>query len=303
MENKKVKGRQLSDKEILNLKEGMEVWLEDNMFTKEGTIAIVTKNEYSNNGLALNSFSRGCKWYIPSCVSIHTDYRRYNIKIFELVDEVKIDYKIGDKVVPHSKSIGNELENSVHWKQAIKDNQPYLFVVGVNKESDGIELVLASKKCNFGGDYFKFSDVTPYIEKEKLADNKSKVEIVGIKGLEGVKGEYVKIGSDVITVLIDGKEVIFNTQNVKILTPINIHKDMKGRCYVDGEYVTYEIHKNKTIVTLPKGFEGISICHEEDKFDRKFAIELAYWRAKEKEAMRLLNKSREKIGKLVRSKN
>jgi len=68
--------------------------------------------------------------------------------------------KIGQKVVPHSKSVFDygDLENSHHWGQAKSINQPYLFITKIKEEI----IVLSVDKSD--GDYFLPEDFEPYIE-------------------------------------------------------------------------------------------------------------------------------------------
>jgi len=71
-------------------------------------------------------------------------------------------FKIGDKVVPVSKSAGilTELEHSNAWKDAIKIKQPYLYISFIrNKLVD----CCVSKGKPFG-DCFLESDLIPYEE-------------------------------------------------------------------------------------------------------------------------------------------
>jgi hypothetical protein len=48
------------------------------------------------------------------------------------------DVKIGMKVVPHAKSIYDNLEDSNVWEAAKKMNQPFLFVIDIKGDSENI---------------------------------------------------------------------------------------------------------------------------------------------------------------------
>ncbi|MEY4332821.1 MAG: phage Yecey3 [Bacteroidota bacterium] len=72
-------------------------------------------------------------------------------------------FKIGDKVVPLSKSIGmTKLPNCLQWQTAISTGQNYLFVTNI----DG-DIVTCSHAKNVnvnGGNWYLQSDLIPYVE-------------------------------------------------------------------------------------------------------------------------------------------
>lgn len=77
-------------------------------------------------------------------------------------------YKIGQKVVPHSKTADGRtqgLENSVVWNAAISMGQPFLYVartpLGV-QEYQEYGLNYTQNQASF--DYFHESDFEPYKE-------------------------------------------------------------------------------------------------------------------------------------------
>jgi hypothetical protein len=72
------------------------------------------------------------------------------------------DVKVGMKVVPHSKSVVNTLNDSCVWRNALKNKDHYLTVKCFN----GIEncWVLYNSDIGFGGDYFLAEDFEPYTE-------------------------------------------------------------------------------------------------------------------------------------------
>ena len=78
-------------------------------------------------------------------------------------------YNIGDRVVPVRKTIwGKKLSQSVLWNQAKKIKQKFLYVTGINVE-DFSGMVIPYRAHSFkdseSGDYFKESDLKPYVEK------------------------------------------------------------------------------------------------------------------------------------------
>lgn len=93
-------------------------------------------------------------------------------------------FKIGDKVIPLTKTIWCELDDSQCWKRAKGKNQGFLYVIGF--ESDGT-LICGDNKSS-SGDFFKESDLVLYTE--------DKTEEL-INKLESLVGE----ASDVISLL------------------------------------------------------------------------------------------------------
>lgn len=72
-------------------------------------------------------------------------------------------FKVGQKVVPISKSTCGDLESSSVWNKAKSMNQPFIYVTGF--ESKG-RIVCAYNETNHG-DYFLEKDLVPYIEPPK----------------------------------------------------------------------------------------------------------------------------------------
>lgn len=77
------------------------------------------------------------------------------------MEDLKKQFPLGTKVVPHSKSIGDSQEKAVVWKRAKKNNLNFLYVNGYYADA----LVLYDKENpGFGGDYYLPSDVTLYTD-------------------------------------------------------------------------------------------------------------------------------------------
>lgn len=76
------------------------------------------------------------------------------------------EIKIGMKVAPISKSIGfggAGLDRSFTWRQAKKENQPFLFVTGFEK--DQYQVILCNNIFHENdGDFFLPEDLIPYEE-------------------------------------------------------------------------------------------------------------------------------------------
>jgi len=75
------------------------------------------------------------------------------------------DVKIGMKVVPHDKSIGTPLSDSVEWKWAQQQGQPFLLVKSQSAARDCWGLAYSSNESF--ADTFLASDFAPYIEPTK----------------------------------------------------------------------------------------------------------------------------------------
>lgn len=72
------------------------------------------------------------------------------------------DLVIGERYVPHTKSVWGTLEESKDWKDAKEANQPYLYYTGL---LDGYHCFSRLNDDDF--DLFLPSDVTPYVEGNK----------------------------------------------------------------------------------------------------------------------------------------
>lgn len=69
-------------------------------------------------------------------------------------------FKVGDKVVPVSKSVNGNLRSSLHWKKA--KTTGYLYVTGFAQHNNSI--ICACYLSDGGGDYFLESDLIHYIQ-------------------------------------------------------------------------------------------------------------------------------------------
>lgn len=78
---------------------------------------------------------------------------------------VLTDIKMWMKVVPHNKTPDgrvNGLENSVVWKDALLNNQEFLYVAHKPYPSEYLECRLVLDYLGDGGDYFMCSDFKKY---------------------------------------------------------------------------------------------------------------------------------------------
>lgn len=73
-------------------------------------------------------------------------------------------FKIGDKVVPKSKSYGCSLKSSNAWINSQKMDQPFLYVVMVGEYKYSCD----ETKGNITGDYFKEKDLVLYKEEKDM---------------------------------------------------------------------------------------------------------------------------------------
>jgi len=79
------------------------------------------------------------------------------------------DIKIGQKVVPHSKSKGSHFDSSC-WRKVKENKDPYLYVIRI----DGNTIVLDDKRDAELGDYFLPEDFELYIENNRQNNNESR---------------------------------------------------------------------------------------------------------------------------------
>ena len=86
-------------------------------------------------------------------------------------------YKVGDKVVPISKSVWGGLGESEVFSTAEKLGLPYLFITGYDAEE-------GAYACDYersdGGDFFAESDLIPYVadkptKKQRITELEAKV--------------------------------------------------------------------------------------------------------------------------------
>lgn len=85
-----------------------------------------------------------------------------------LKEMVEVKFKVGDKVVPISKSIGISLEDCPSWCNAKKNNQPFLYVTNEdNKYYDDKRVISCSEREKSFGDHFLPEDLTLYVEDTK----------------------------------------------------------------------------------------------------------------------------------------
>lgn len=70
-------------------------------------------------------------------------------------------FKVGDKVIPISKTIMGDLDDSVVWRKAQAQGQGFIYVAKVAVEASRY---VCSEKEDETGDYFSESDLIPYVE-------------------------------------------------------------------------------------------------------------------------------------------
>lgn len=120
------------------------------------------------------------------------------------------DFNVGDKVVPHAKTLRGYAENfetEGNWEAAKRKGQPYLYIARFDEEKGEKILVLSDCKTATGGNYFLPTDVTLYVE---MKEETFKVEEIKTKELVSFKvGDAVKVREDLISENKYFKNVIF----------------------------------------------------------------------------------------------
>ncbi len=88
-----------------------------------------------------------------------------------MTNSVNHVYKIGDKVVPLSKTVRHydDLDKCPYYYKFANGQIKYLYVVDDSYVLDGKKvLVLNSNEDRHTGSFYNYEDVTPYVEKVKL---------------------------------------------------------------------------------------------------------------------------------------
>lgn len=85
------------------------------------------------------------------------------------LDEAKIKFPIGTKVIPIRKSIGNSLENCKMYAKYKSGEIDYLYVIKIRTLNSKPILVLSADNNNnpFGGNHYALTDVNKYGEEKK----------------------------------------------------------------------------------------------------------------------------------------
>lgn len=79
------------------------------------------------------------------------------------MSEHKHLYKVGDYVVPISKSYGKDFATEPHWKKAKDSDTPYLIVVEDGFYNGDVEgYFCTSPDKSRGGNFYTESDLIPY---------------------------------------------------------------------------------------------------------------------------------------------
>jgi hypothetical protein len=74
-------------------------------------------------------------------------------------------FKIGDKVVPISKSFGKPFEECIFWKKAISLNQNFLYINEINcKRTYEIYYTCGTIKDEMTGNFYSETDLIKYKE-------------------------------------------------------------------------------------------------------------------------------------------
>jgi hypothetical protein len=68
-------------------------------------------------------------------------------------------FKIGDKVVPISKSFGKPFEECCYWKMSKEENQNFLYICGTYKKD---YICRNTNECESEGNYYSETDLMYY---------------------------------------------------------------------------------------------------------------------------------------------
>lgn len=228
------------------------------------------------------------------------------------------EFKVGDKVVPHSKSFGWRLDDSINWTKARDAGQPFLYVTGTESDKGSDEvLVLCCHVCLAGqGDYFLPSDLTLYVEPAEEEVKPDSVQtafkvggrvrfISGLSvGMTGTLYEKPNDGSRFWGVLCDRKLIetsdmwderypdkkgmgwYKHESGMELLPPVindrPAHYAPENKSYRDEDGDLHIVNGPVCVCIIEfegRKFKGIARCAPGDVFDEERGTELAWTRA------------------------
>ena len=158
------------------------------------------------------------------------------------------DVKVGMKVVPHSKSVWNTLDESEVWKKAKSIRQPYLYVCGFDYACYDCQrgVVLKVDTDESYGDFFLASDFEPYVEKQ-----------------DSTKIFTYELQPYAYTWVVKEKDNV-----------LGVYSDT-----ANGESMKIIFKDSTTIVILQDGCKGIAKLKSGDQYNAETGFKIAYQRA------------------------
>lgn len=212
-------------------------------------------------------------------------------------------FKIGDKVVPVSKSYWGGLEESIEWEKAQEKNQQFLFV----NSFDGVKILCHYKKTNIStGDFFLEKDLVLYEEECSEVDGlinsleglvvKSSAVLKELKDLREAKAKE----DASLKIIEEAKEFVQKYQAVRAgqISHSDVNYAIWGH-YYETEFVSNE-DKGKTtaiVYLLEYGTKrqkkskvvGRAICAKDDVFNKHIGEAIALGRALEINVDKFIN--------------
>lgn len=192
------------------------------------------------------------------------------------------EIEVGMKVVPVKKSFNNNyaswLSSSISTSKFFKENG-FLYVIRI-EPLYGLVVLGTNPKMFFGGDHFAPQDIVPYDPYVPCSETVEKINQQVENLAQVIFGEAIPL--NMLTDLWNQKD---GTEQLQTQP----HKKAKSQNQI--EKITVVRNGKATVVILEDGVKGVSKCCPEDEYDENFGFQLAYQRAKEKQARR---KQREK---------
>lgn len=111
------------------------------------------------------------------------------------------NFKIGDRVVPHNKSVWSSLSESTHWSSAQRKNQPFLYITGFDTSEGKPVCTCAYNNNPDDGDFFLHSDLSLYVEPVVTQGWRG-----GVPPLAPIVNEKIEVG-DIVQLREDCKSV------------------------------------------------------------------------------------------------
>lgn len=176
------------------------------------------------------------------------------------------EFKKGDKVVAHSKSVwGESLEDSTVWQQAKRAGQDYLYFI---RYYDGTirggrfngAVVLGLNEDSIAGDFFLESDIERYSELKGATEELDlKYKVVGIKIKEKI-WELAELQLEQEEILKQKEEILEQSSTLgkkAVAEEYLSSKIIDGQVEANGEYVHgvntkpyFTVKEKKSVVNL-----------------------------------------------------
>lgn len=214
--------------------------------------------------------------------------------------EYKNKFKIGDKVIPLTKTVWGSLDESNCWRRANENNQGFLYVNRFESNGD----ILCSDNKDGGGDFFKISDLIPYTEENHTQElinklgvliNEAQLIVDSLKIPQEVKPVVTTTRQQIIN---EAKEFVEKYRSVKSGEKSHsVGNETAQYHYYNTDLITkgrkttaivYLLNNGKIRIKKPQHI-GRSICAPDDVFNKYIGEAIALGRALEINVDKFIN--------------